>query len=109
MCVAGKRFVVHQRVSVRRARRLVRRTLILLFQCAQLRIFVERLPLLRRLVWRVRLGGGRWLRSRRRFLAGQLGAAAHGSERFALGAFDLGRVGAAAAFEVQVLADGVVE
>jgi hypothetical protein len=42
----------------------------------------------------------RGLRSRYFFLPGQPGAAADGSERFTLGAFDLGRVRAAAALEV---------
>jgi len=44
-----------------------------------------------------------------RLLARHLRAASNRSERLTFGAFDLGRVRAAAALEVEMLADGVVK
>ena len=56
----------------------------------------------------LRRGCFRGLR-RRNFVPGQLRSAADWPERFAFGAFDLSRVGAAPALEVEMLADRVVE
>ena len=70
--------------------------------------FVERLPLLHRgmrepcLMVEGRL-------CRRQVVSAGLGPAPDRSERLAFGAFDLGGVRAAAALEVEVLADRVVE
>jgi hypothetical protein len=55
-----------------------------------------------RFLWKGRVLRERWLLDR-------LGLASDGSERLALRALDFGRVGAAAALQLQVLADGVIE
>ena len=74
----------------------------------ELGVLTEPLPLLwwRRRICRLRHG--------RRLLghlvlAGHLGPAPDRAERFAFGTLDLGRICAAPAFEVEVLADGVIE
>ena len=90
-------------------RRQLRRQLERRLGLVRLSVFVERLPLLRRRGVREPASGAAAASAAASVFPAELGPAANRAERLALGALDLGRVGAAPALEVEVLADRVVE
>jgi hypothetical protein len=123
MPLARARFLVHQRIAIGSPSGLVGTQLFVFLERVELRILLKRLPWLRlrRRIGRFGLDdrrrGGRLIAAQLlasellagRLLPRHLRAAANRSERLTFGAFDLGRVRAAAAFEVEMLADGVVK
>jgi hypothetical protein len=106
--LAGERLMLHERVAVRGLGGFVGGQVFVLLQSRQLRVLRKRLPLLGR---RRRVGrfGLDCRFSRRHIFPGDLWPTADGSERFAFGTLDLGRIGTTPALEVEVLADRVVE
>jgi hypothetical protein len=120
--LAGKALIVHERVSVRRVRGLVWRKVLMLLECPQLRIFLERLPLFvshcRMDRSGIRSPGFRLLIDRlevwidllgRRLLPSYLRTTPDRSECFALSALNFGGISAAATLEVEVLADRIIK
>jgi hypothetical protein len=103
-----ERVVIQERIAIGGASRLVRRQFVVLLDRVELGVLVERLPLFRRLRRVCRLWLGRGLRRDLAF-ARHLRSAPDWAERFAFGALDICRIGAAPAFQVEVLTDGVIE
>ena len=106
--IVDERLMVHERVAFRGAGGLVGGQVLVLLQRPELGILLERLPLLRRSCRKrgFRFSGGL---IRRRLFSRRLRSPPDRSERFAFGALDFGWIGAAAALEVEMLADRVVK
>jgi hypothetical protein len=106
--VAGSLFIMHERVPLGGTRGVIRSHRVVLLVRLKFGILLERFPILLVGGCIPRLGLGARLYGSQ-FVACQLRAAPDRPERLALGALDLRWVCAAAAFEVQMLSDRVVE